>query len=120
MRVLIADGDDASLEVAQRYLSHHGHEVKPSRELKMQRNGHATLGDAHRRVPDVVGLSRKATLSRSRGRADQGQSPISNDRPVYACPKCLESAMQFYTASALYPDRTEFFHCHSCGTHWEI
>lgn len=53
MRVLIADRDQAFLEVAQRYLSRHGHEVKTAT------NGLESVAILHRNVPDVVVLQRE-------------------------------------------------------------
>lgn len=53
MRVLIADGDEAFLEVAQCYLSHRGHEAK------VAANGLESVAILRRYVPDVVVLERE-------------------------------------------------------------
>lgn len=53
MRVLIADRDQAFLEVAQQYLSRHGHEVKTAT------NGLESVAILHRDVPDAVVLDRE-------------------------------------------------------------
>jgi DNA-binding NtrC family response regulator len=53
MRVLIADRDHAFLEVAQRYLSRQGHEVKTAT------NGLESVALLHHDVPDVVVLQRE-------------------------------------------------------------
>lgn len=52
MRVLIADGDQAFLEVARQYLSRHGHEVKTAT------NGLESVALMQCDVPDVVVLQR--------------------------------------------------------------
>lgn len=52
MRVLIADRDQAFLEVAQRYLSRHGHEVKSAT------NGLESVAILHGDLPDAVVLQR--------------------------------------------------------------
>lgn len=53
MRVLFADGDEAFLEVAQRYLSHRGHEVN------IATNGLETVARLRRDLPDIVVLERE-------------------------------------------------------------
>lgn len=58
--------------------------------------------------------------AKSRTDVSDWRSRISKGRPVYSCPKCWESAMQFFTEHASHPDRSEFFHCHACGTYWEM
>lgn len=53
MRVLLADGDQAFLEVARQYLSRHGHEVKTAT------NGLESVAILQCDVPDVVVLQRE-------------------------------------------------------------
>lgn len=53
MRVLIADGDQAFLDVVQQYLSRHGYEVKTAT------NGLESVAILQRDVPDVVVLQRE-------------------------------------------------------------
>lgn len=53
MRVLIADRDQAFLDIAQQYLSRHGHEVKTAT------NGLESVAILHRDVPDAVVLQRE-------------------------------------------------------------
>jgi DNA-directed RNA polymerase subunit M/transcription elongation factor TFIIS len=72
------------------------------------------------RTAGIVQFSRERAVSNGDGTLDEWQSRISKDRPVYACPKCSERAMQFYATRALLFDRTDFFHCHACGNSWEI
>ena len=52
MRVLIADSDEAFLEVAQRYLSHRGHEAETAS------NGLECVASLLRDMPDVVVLEK--------------------------------------------------------------
>jgi len=75
-------------------------------------------GDA--RTAGIVQLTRERAVSNDDGTLDEWQSRISNDRPVYACPNCSETAMQFYATRALLFDRADFFPCHACGSSWEI
>jgi DNA-binding response OmpR family regulator len=77
MRVLIADGDEAFLEVAQRYLSHHGHEVT------IATNGLESVVILRRYVPDVVVLQRELLWGGSDGvRALMKQYPGWSEVPV--------------------------------------
>jgi DNA-directed RNA polymerase subunit M/transcription elongation factor TFIIS len=75
-------------------------------------------GDA--RMAGIVHLTRERAVSNYDGTLNEWQSRISNDRPVYACPDCSETAMQFYATRALLFDRTDFFHCHACRNSWDI
>jgi len=75
-------------------------------------------GDA--RTAGIVHLTRERAVSNYDGTLNEWQSRISNDRPVYACPDCSETAMQFYATDALHADRADSFHCHACGTSWEM
>jgi hypothetical protein len=45
---------------------------------------------------------------------------LSRDRPVYGCPKCGRSAMQFYALFPGDPPRREVFRCHACETCWDV
>ena len=74
-------------------------------------------GDA--RTAGTVQFTRERAVSNGTT-LEEWQSQISNDRPVYACPDCSETAMQFYATDALHPDRADSFHCHACGTSWEM
>jgi len=77
MRVLIADGDEAFLEVAQRYLSHHGHEVK------LATNGLESIAILRRYVPDIVVLDRELLWGGGDGvRAFMAQVPRWSEIPV--------------------------------------
>ena len=55
-----------------------------------------------------------------------GDSPIdwlgqlSSDRPIYDCPMCKESGMQFFSERRDMPGREDFFYCHACGSNWEL
>ena len=53
MRLLMADGDEAFLELAQRYLSDHGHEVN------IATNGLESIASLHHDIPDAVVLQRE-------------------------------------------------------------
>jgi DNA-directed RNA polymerase subunit M/transcription elongation factor TFIIS len=86
----------------------------------MQRNNRSAIVDGNGQASEVVALPPNAVANRERGSADAWQSRISNDRPVYDCPKCSESAMQFYGRHQSHFDQTDFFRCHACGTNWEM
>ncbi|HJS09084.1 MAG TPA: hypothetical protein VJ809_15550 [Pirellulales bacterium] len=58
--------------------------------------------------------------TRSVRSADLWRFSISQDRPAYKCPNCTESAVQFYRLHELHPNRRDFFHCHACGSCWEM
>lgn len=77
MRVLIADGDEAFLEVAQRYLSRHGHEAK------VAANGLECVAILRRYAPDAVVLPRELLWGGSDGvRALMQQDPPWSEIPV--------------------------------------
>lgn len=77
MRVLIADGDEVLLEVAQCYLARHGHEVKTAT------NGLESVAILRRDVPDVVVLQRELLWGGSDGvRAFMQQVPGWSEIPV--------------------------------------
>jgi len=77
MQVLIADGDEEFLEVAQRYLSHHGHEVT------IATNGMESVSLLRSDVPDVVVLQREFLWRGSDGiRAFMHQIPGWSEIPV--------------------------------------
>lgn len=77
MRVLIADGDEAFLEVAQCYLSHRGHEAK------VAANGLESVAILRRYVPDVVVLEQELLWGGSDGvRAIMQQDPRWSEIPV--------------------------------------
>ncbi|MBM3272865.1 response regulator [Candidatus Kaiserbacteria bacterium] len=61
MRVLMADGDEVFLEVAQRYLSDRGHEVN------IARNGLEAVASLRRGLPKVVVLERELLWGGSDG-----------------------------------------------------
>ena len=88
----------------------------------VETNGRPAVAEGDERISDSVVLSRAtANLSRNDDdAADEWLPRVSKDRPVYGCPKCSESAMQFYAEHPLFPHRSEFFHCHGCGTCWEM
>jgi len=70
MRVLMADGDEMFLDVAQRHLSHRGIEVKTAT------NGLESVALLRRDVPDVVVLHRQLLWGGSDGvRACMQQVP---------------------------------------------
>lgn len=77
MRVLMVDGDEAYLEVAQRYLSHHGHEVN------IATNGLESVAILRRYAPDVVVLDQGLLWGGSDGvRAFMLQDPRWSEIPV--------------------------------------
>jgi len=77
MRVLIADGDEEFLEVAQRYLSRHGLQVKTAT------NGLESVAHMRCDVPDVVVLQRELLWGGSEGvRACMQQVPEWSEIPV--------------------------------------
>lgn len=77
MRVLIADYDKAFLEVAQCYLSHHGHEAK------VASNGLECFDLLQRELPDAVVLQRELLWGGSDGvRALMQQDPRWTQIPV--------------------------------------
>ena len=45
---------------------------------------------------------------------------LASDRPVYDCPTCKESAMQFFAQRLDLPGREDFFYCCACGSTWEV
>ena len=45
---------------------------------------------------------------------------LVSGRPVYDCPKCDESAMQFFAQRLDLPGRDDFFYCCACGSIWEV
>ena len=45
---------------------------------------------------------------------------LAPDRPSYDCPKCEESAMQYFCQRLDLPGREDFFYCCACGSTWEI
>lgn len=61
MRVLLADDCEVFLKVAQRYLSHHGHDVK------IANSGLECVSLLHHYVPDVVVLDRELLWGGSDG-----------------------------------------------------
>lgn len=61
MRVLMADGDQTLLEVVERYLTHHGHEVR------IAASGLECLALLRRDAPDVVVLHRGLPWGGSEG-----------------------------------------------------
>lgn len=82
---------------------------------KMAANRRPTIAQGNGRAKAEL-LSR----AKHRGASHDWRSRLSKDRPVYGCPKCTELAMQFYAEHPSHPDRAEFFHCHACGTCWEM
>lgn len=77
MRVLIADGDEAFLEVAQRYLSDRGHEVN------IATTGIETIARLRRDLPEVVVLDQELLWGGSDGvRAVMRQVPEWSEIPV--------------------------------------
>jgi hypothetical protein len=70
------------------------------------------------KAPARVVLPGNAT--RSIRSEDLWQFSISEDRPVYKCPNCTESAVQFYRSHDLHPELHDFFRCHACGSCWEM
>ena len=77
MRVLIADGDEVLMGVAQCYLARHGHEVKTAT------NGLECVALLRRDVPDVVVLQRELLWGGSDGiRAFMQQVPRCSEIPV--------------------------------------
>jgi DNA-binding response OmpR family regulator len=61
MPVLIADGEDVFLEVVQRYISHHGHEVI------IATKGLVCIASMRRYVPDLVVFERELLWGGSDG-----------------------------------------------------
>ncbi|MDP1562190.1 MAG: response regulator [Pirellulaceae bacterium] len=77
MRVLIADKDEAWLEIAQCYLEHYGHEVKTAR------NGLEAVAGLRRSPPNVVVLERELLWGGSDGvRALMRKVPRWSEIPV--------------------------------------
>jgi DNA-binding NtrC family response regulator len=77
MQVLIADGDEAFLEVAQCHLSHHGHEAK------VASNGLECFNLLQRELPDAVVLQRELLWGGSDGvQALMHQDPRWSEIPV--------------------------------------
>ena len=77
MRVLIADSDEAFLEVAQRYLSHRGHEAETAS------NGLECVASLLRDMPDVVVMEREMLWGGGDGvRAVMQQDPRWSEIPV--------------------------------------
>lgn len=74
MRVLIADGDEAFLEVAQRYLSQNGHEAETAS------NGLECVACLRRDAPDVVVLEQEMLWGGSDGVRALMQSDIEWSR----------------------------------------
>jgi hypothetical protein len=78
----------------------------------------------HRRFDEAVESSssiRAPTLAGSGdGAAADWQWRLSKDRPVYACPKCGQHALQFYALFPGIPEWEEVFRCHACQSCWEI
>jgi hypothetical protein len=73
-------------------------------------------GDGHVHVRVV----RAGDATRNIPSTDGWRVCISNDRPVYRCPNCDESAVQFYRSHDLHPGLKDFFRCHACGSCWEM
>jgi hypothetical protein len=48
------------------------------------------------------------------------RASLDHSRPIYHCPQCSRSAMQFYRLHSLHPDRKALFLCHACDGMWEI
>lgn len=86
----------------------------------MGRNGQPAMAHGDGRIAGAIVLPRTTAPGKDCHAAEEWLPRISEDRPVYGCPTCSESAMQFYAAHPLHPDRTEFFHCHACGNSWEM
>ena len=77
MRLLMADGDEAFLELAQRYLSDHGHEVN------IATNGLESIASLHHDIPDAVVLQRELLWGGGDGvRAVMQQDPRWSEIPV--------------------------------------
>jgi CheY-like chemotaxis protein len=77
MRVLIADGDEVLLEVAQCYLARHGHEVKTAT------NGLESVAILRRDMSDAVVLEREMLWGGSDGvRALMQQDPAWSEIPL--------------------------------------
>jgi len=73
----MADGDEVFLEVAQRYLSDHGHEVS------IARNGLESVAILRRSAPDIVVLDRELLWGGSDGvQAFMLQVPRWSEIPV--------------------------------------
>ncbi|MEX0678759.1 MAG: hypothetical protein WD063_16900 [Pirellulales bacterium] len=45
---------------------------------------------------------------------------LAPDRPIYECPNCKDSSMQFFSQRLDMPGREEFFYCCACGSTWEM
>lgn len=77
MRVLIADGDEVFLSVAQRYLSDYGHQVHTAT------NGLETVASLRQDLPDVVVINQDLRWGGSDGvQSLMSQVPIWSDIPV--------------------------------------
>jgi DNA-directed RNA polymerase subunit M/transcription elongation factor TFIIS len=84
----------------------------------MSRKGLTEKLNGNGKVPVCVVLPGDATrIIRS---ANVWQFSISKDRPVYKCPNCTDSAVQFYRSHDLHPELRDFFRCHACGSCWEM
>lgn len=51
---------------------------------------------------------------------DDWLSRLSQDRPTYNCPTCLQEAMQFHHHLDSQPGREDFYYCCACGLFWEL
>jgi hypothetical protein len=45
---------------------------------------------------------------------------LACDRPIYDCPECHNSGMQYFVRRLDMPGREDFFYCCACGTMREI
>jgi hypothetical protein len=52
--------------------------------------------------------------------SEDWRSRLHADRPVYGCPKCGQTAMQFFARLSGPPEREDVFYCCSCGSTWDM
>ena len=90
------------------------------RQLSVRRNNRPTTVDGDGQAPGRLLRSGKIAAIEKAGASDEWQSRLRGDRPIYGCPKCRQSAMQFHATHDDHPGRTDFFYCSACGTCWEI
>jgi hypothetical protein len=65
-------------------------------------------------------LVQEKPFDASAGETTDWCKALSLDRPIYDCPHCKQAAMQFYAQLPGEPDLKESFHCHACGSTWQV
>jgi hypothetical protein len=65
----------------------------------------------------VTSINRDALICMA---ANDWHNQLDSDRPIYDCPNCKESGMQFFAQRLDMPGREDFFYCRACGSSWEM